>query len=129
MPSAATPGEPPSSAKTYPAACTLITRLAMLNSVRYSVFFVVIRNVHWLHALMAPTIIVWLGPSTMSDRKSTAYETDIVDPLRASGRFTLNAEVIEDSRSRATNQPGCGNFGSENWPANRPPPMATTAAT
>src|SRR5258706_15590938 len=108
MRSAATPGEPPSSAKTYPAACTLITRLAMLNSVRYSVFFVVIRNVHWLHALVAPTIIVWLGPSTISDRKSTAYDTDIVDPLRANGRFTLKADVIDDSSSSATNHAGCG---------------------
>src|SRR5258706_70202 len=123
MPSAATPGEPPSSAKTYPAACTLITRLAMLNSVRYSVFFVVIRNVHWLHALMAPTIIVWLGPSTMSDRKSTAYETDIVDPLRASGRFTLNAEVTDDPTSRATNSVGLGRLCSGKNTASRPPPM------
>ena len=80
----------------------------MLNIVRYNVFFVVIRNVHWLHALVAPTIIVWLGPRMMSERKSTAYDTDMVDPLRASGRFTLKAEVIEDTRSRATNHAACG---------------------
>jgi hypothetical protein len=30
----------------------------MLKSVRYGGFLVVIRNVHWLHALRAPTIIV-----------------------------------------------------------------------
>ena len=54
-----------------------MTRLAMLNSVRCGGFFVVIRNVHWLHALIAPTIIVCAGPSRMSERKSTAYETDI----------------------------------------------------
>ena len=91
----------------------------MLNSVRYSVFFVVIRNVHWLHALVAPTIIVWLGPSMMSDRKSTAYETDIVDPLRASGRFTLNAEVIDDTSSSATNHAGCGKLCSGKKTASR----------
>ena len=79
----------------------------MLNSVRYGGFFVVIRNVHWLHALIAPTIIVCAGPSRMSDRKSTAYETDIVEPLRASGRFTLKADVIDESSSSVTNQSGC----------------------
>ena len=44
----------------------------MLNSVRYGGFLIVIRNVHWLHALIAPTIIVCAGPSRMSERKSTA---------------------------------------------------------
>ena len=43
---------PPSDVNAAPAACTLMTRLAMLNSVRYSGFFVVIRNVHWLQALI-----------------------------------------------------------------------------
>ena len=75
----------------------------MLNSVRYGGFFVVIRNVHWLHALIAPTIIVCAGPSRMSERKSTAYETDIVETLRASGRFTLKADVIDESSSSVTN--------------------------
>ena len=54
------------------AACTLMTRLAMLNSVRCGGFLCVIRNVHWLQALIAPTIIVCAGPSRMSERKSTA---------------------------------------------------------
>ena len=39
----------------------------MLKSVRYGGFFVVMRNVHWLHALIAATIIVCAGPSTISD--------------------------------------------------------------
>jgi hypothetical protein len=47
-------------------------RLAMLNIVRYGGFLIVIRNVHWVHALIAPTIIVCPGPSRMSERKSTA---------------------------------------------------------
>ncbi len=63
---------PPSAWNAQPAACTLMTRLDMLKNVRYGGFFVVIRNVHWLHALSAPTIIVWAGPSRMSERKSTA---------------------------------------------------------
>ena len=33
----------------------------------------------------------------MSDAKSTAYETDIVDPLRASGRLTLKTDVMAES--------------------------------
>ncbi len=68
----ARPGMPPSAWNAPPAACTLMTRLAMLNSVRYGGFFVVIRNVHWLQALIAPTIIVCAGPRRMSERKSTA---------------------------------------------------------
>ena len=74
-----------------------MTRQPMLKSVRYSGFRSLMRNEHWLHALAAATSIVSFGPSSSSDAKSTAYETDIVDPLRASGRLTLNTEVIDDS--------------------------------
>ena len=56
------------------------------------------RNVHWLHALTAATIIVSFGPSSSSDAKSTAYETDIVDPLRASGSVTLKTDVTDDEQ-------------------------------
>ena len=106
-----------------------MTRLAMLKSVRYGGFFVVIRNVHWLHALIAPTIIVCAGPSRMSERKSTAYETDIVEPLRASGRFTLNADVIDESSSSVTNQIGCWNRSSGKNAARSTAPPAMTAPT
>ena len=61
------------------------------------------RNVHWLHALTAATIIVSFGPSSSSDAKSTAYETDIVEPLRASGSVTLKTEVTDDSVSSRRN--------------------------
>ena len=44
----------------------------MLNSVRCSGFFVFIRNVHWLHALVTATNIVSWGPRRSSDAKSTA---------------------------------------------------------
>src|SRR5688500_5258666 len=120
---------PPSRVNAQPAACTLITRLAMLNNVRYGGFFVVIRNVHWLHALMAPTIIVCAGPSRINERKSTAYDTDIVDPLRASGRFTLNADVIEESRSSVTNHSGCENRSSGKSTARSTAPPAITDPT
>ena len=45
------PGTPPRRQYAKPAACTVIARHAMLNSVRYSGFRAFIRNVHWLHAL------------------------------------------------------------------------------
>jgi hypothetical protein len=64
---------------------------------------VFIRNVHWLHALVTATSIVSLGPSNSSAAKSTAYETDIVEPLLASGRLTLKAEVMADVASSTTN--------------------------
>ena len=64
------------------------------------------RNVHWLNALAAATSIVSLGPSSSSAAKSTAYDTDIVDDRRASGRFTLNTEVTDDSSSSEKNSQG-----------------------
>ena len=56
---------------------------------------------HCENALDAATSIVSCGPSSSSDAKSTAYDTDIVEPLLASGRLTLNAEVIADVRRRS----------------------------
>ena len=44
----------------------------MLNSVRKIAVRVSVRNVHWLHALTAATIIVSLAPSSRSAAKSTA---------------------------------------------------------
>src|SRR4029079_14838693 len=69
----------------------------MLNSVRWIGLRSLIRKVHWLKALAAATTIVSLGPSSSSDAKSTAYDTDIVDERRASGRLTLKTDVIDES--------------------------------
>jgi hypothetical protein len=71
----------------------------MLKSVRCVGFFSSIRNVHWLNALAAATSIVSLGPRSSSDAKSTAYDTDIVEERRESGRFTLNIEVMQEINS------------------------------
>jgi hypothetical protein len=102
----------------------------MLNSVRYTGFFSDIRNVHWLQALAAATSIVWRGPSRSRHRKSTAYETDIVDPLRASGRLTLKADVTDERTNNTTNHTGCVNSsGRGKQAASRAPPAATTAPT
>src|SRR5688500_5513956 len=46
--------------------------------------------------------MVSLGPRSSSAAKSTAYDTDIVEPLLASGRLTLNADVIADVSRRTT---------------------------
>src|SRR5438034_6012048 len=75
----------------------------MLNSVRWIGLRSWMRNVHWLNALAAATIIVSFGPSSSSDAKSTAYDTDIVDDRRASGRLTLNTEVNDDKTRRRRN--------------------------
>ena len=61
----------------------------MLKSVRYGAERAWVRNVHWLHALAAATIIVSFAPSSRSAAKSTAHDTDIVEPLVASGRLTF----------------------------------------
>src|SRR5438128_1014097 len=75
----------------------------MLNSVRWMGFRSLMRNVHWLNALAAATTIVSFGPRRSSEAKSTAYDTDIVEDRRASGRFTLKTEVIEESSSSVAN--------------------------
>jgi hypothetical protein len=69
-----------------------------------------IRKLHWQKALTAATTIVSSAPSSSSDAKSTAYETDIVDPLRASGSVTLKTEVSDDRMSNARKV-----FGSAVW--------------
>ena len=82
----------------------------MLKSVRYGGLRVFILNVHWLHALATATIIVSFGPNMMRARKSTAYETDIVEPLLESGRLTLNAELMTDSVKRIAKRRGWSNL-------------------
>src|SRR4029450_5916093 len=64
----------------------------MLNSVRWIGLRSLMRNVHWLNALAAATTIVSFGPSSSRAAKSTAYDTDIVDDRRASGRVTFKHE-------------------------------------
>src|SRR5260221_13867442 len=80
------------------------------------------RNVHWLKALAAATIIVSFGPRRSSDAKSTAYDTDIVEERRASGRFTLKTEVIDDSSSRPRKSQGLrSRVGGKNTTRRAPP--------
>src|SRR5262249_62080572 len=78
----------------------------MLNSVRWIGLRSLMRNVHWLNALAAATTIVSFGPSSSSAAKSTAYETDIVDDRRASGRFTLKTQGIDERKSSARKSSG-----------------------
>src|SRR5215213_3459489 len=101
----------------------------MLNSVRWIGLRSLMRNVHWLHALAAATSIVSLGPSSSSDAKSTAYDTDIVDPLRASGRLTLKTDVIEESVSRRRNSHGDANVLTGKNATRSPAPTRITAQT
>src|SRR5215218_4684979 len=101
----------------------------MLNSVRWIGLRSLIRNVHWLKALAAATSIVSFGPSSSSDAKSTAYDTDMVDERRASGRFTLNTEVIEESSSSTRNSNGLPANSLGKKAASRPAPTPMIAQT
>src|SRR5439155_27364554 len=78
----------------------------MLKRVRYGADRVCVRNVNWLNALAAATSIVSSAPSNSSAAKSTAYDTDIVEPLDASGRLTLRAEASDEQPSRNANNSG-----------------------
>src|SRR2546423_83225 len=87
------------------------------------------RNVHWLHALTAATIIVSFGPSSRRDAKSTAYETDIVEPLRASGSVTLKTDVTDDSVRSSRNSHGHSNDFTGKNETSSTAPIAMTAQT
>ena len=63
---------------------------------------------HWLNALPAATSIVLCGPSRRSDAKSTAYDTDRVDPLVVSGRYTLSDDDIARTLERLGALAGTG---------------------
>src|SRR5262249_43752346 len=101
----------------------------MLNSVRWIGLRSLMRNVHWLNALAAATTIVSFGPSSSSAAKSTAYETDIVDDRRASGRFTLKTEVIDERKSSVRKSSGLPKKCVGKNAANRIAPMAMIAQT
>src|SRR4029078_4567890 len=73
--------------------------------------------------------MVWFGPRRIRERKSTAYDTDIVEPLRAIGRLTLNAEVIDDRSSNTTNQTGWEKPWSGKKRTSRNPPSAIVPDT
>ena len=83
---------------------------------------------HWLHALAAATSIVGSAPSRSSAAKSTAYDTDIVDPAVASGSVTLNADATDEMIRSALKSPG---FSIERGPkvSRTVAPAASTAAT
>src|SRR5262249_42623447 len=100
----------------------------MLNSVRNGAVFVVVRIVHCAHALTAATIIVSSAPSSSSAAKSTAYDTDIVDPLVASGSLTFNAEASDEQPSRIANSTGFVISRGRNI-TRTTAPAASTAAT
>src|SRR4051812_23766524 len=101
----------------------------MLKSVRYTGLRSLIRNVHWHHALTVATIIVSLAPSSSSDAKSTAYETDIVEPLRASGRLTLKTEVTDESVRSSRKVPRCEKVRAGNCATSTQAPSAMTPHT
>src|SRR6266849_3818367 len=90
---------PPRRWNTWPAACTVSTRIDMLNSVRYAGCRDREFSVVWLQPLAAPTIIVACGPRRISAAMSTTYDTDMFEPL-AIGSCTLKADVSDDSSTR-----------------------------
>src|SRR5437867_2876798 len=100
----------------------------MLKSVRCGVEPVFVRNVHWLQALAAATSIVSLAPRSSSEAKSTAYDTDIVEPLLVSGSVTFSADATDEQPSRTKNSVGLARLcGADTTNVVRP--RARTAAT
>ena len=80
-----------------------------------------VRNVHCAQALAAATIIVSFAPSRSSAAKSTAHDTDIVEPLVASGRLTFSADASDEHPSSTGEQ-------DESWRSNGAQKTAKTSA-
>src|SRR5947207_14999680 len=78
----------------------------MLKAVRNGALRARVLKVHWLQALVPATSIVSLAPSKSNDAKSTAYDTDIVEPPEASGRFTFSADASDEQSSSPMKMPG-----------------------
>src|ERR1041385_8148040 len=71
-------GEPPRRVYTWPEACAVSTRIAMLNSVRYGGFGLPFGwlNVDGVNAQAPPTIIPACGPRRISAAMSTTYRSE-----------------------------------------------------
>src|SRR5262245_21094394 len=86
----------------------------MLNNVRCGEDRTCVRNVHCAQVLTAATSIVSFAPSNSSAAKSTAYDTDIVELLLASGSVTLSAEARDEQTISVANTSGlamlCGAY-------------------
>src|SRR5437763_5313561 len=78
----------------------------MLKAVRNGALRARVLKVHWLQALVPATSMVSFAPSNSNAAKSTAYETDMVDPPEASGRLTFSADASEEQSSRPMKMPG-----------------------
>src|SRR5438045_3741775 len=70
----------------------------MLNGVVYRGLRVCELSVVWLQPDAPATIIPVWGPRRISAAKSTTSDTDMLEPL-AIGKWTVNAEVSEESRT------------------------------
>src|SRR4030095_3472818 len=97
---------PPSQVYTMPAAFTGSTSEAMLKSVRCSGDLTCVRKVHCAQALVSATHIVASAPRSSREAKSTAYDTDIVDPLGVTGTLTLKADASDEKKSNARKSVG-----------------------
>src|SRR5205823_13705233 len=90
-------------------ATMVIASAAMLNTVRYHGYGCLTLNVHWVHALAIAVSIAGCGPSSTSDIRSAACETDSVDPLATEiGRLTFQVDVTHDTPIITANSHGCG---------------------
>src|SRR5690349_12702483 len=81
----------------------------MLKIVRYHGYGWRTLNVHCVHALAIAVSTAARGPSSTSDIRSAACETDRVDPLATEiGRLTFHVDVTHDTPIITTNSHGSG---------------------
>ena len=117
---------PPSARKTWPAASTVMTSIAMLKSVRNGGLRFRAFSVDWLQPLAAPTIIAACGPHRRIDAMSTTYDTDMFEPP-VIGNCTLNAAVRTESSARNANDRTGVSVARGTSVTKRSAPSATTA--
>src|SRR5260221_9909308 len=98
---------------------------AALNTVRYSGYGCLTLIVHCATTPATAITTACRGPSSSSDIRSAAYDTESVEPLESAiGSVTFQIDVTQPNTSSPLNSHGCGSAsGRETRNAKTPRPI------
>src|SRR5436190_3533491 len=120
---------PASQSNGRPAAATVRTSDAMLNTVRYIGLRPCDRSVHCAHALTAAMPIAPVGPTANSAQKFTACDNERFDWLRPSGSSIFPADVTTAIASSISSSGASSTRSCVAAAARHAAPAATTTTT
>src|SRR5215208_3688097 len=120
---------PPSHPNPVLVAAMVRAPVAALNTVRCNGYGCFGLYVHWVQKAATAISMAGLGPSSSSDTRLAAYDTDSVDPLTTGkGNVTFQTEVTQANTARLTNSCGSGSSRGTN-PTSVAAPAALIPAT